>query len=286
MKVVKFILGFLAVMLFAVGVFAYVTISKGAEKAARTFSMDYDDAMILHDEEAIEIGRYLAETHGCSDCHGGNFAGQVMADAPPFLLVSSNLTTGEGGVGSEFSDADWLRAIRHGVGSDGRGLFIMPSEAYYNFSDEEIGALIGYLQQVEAVDNVLPPVTVRTLGKLIMGMGDDLRTAAEMIPDNPRPPMPARGPTAQWGKYRAAVLCTVCHGPDLAGAQAPDPDSPFAPNLQVVGGWGLDGFVRAMREGTTPAGQQLDSEYMPWNEIGRMPDTDLEGIYRHLESLN
>jgi len=37
MKVVKFILGFLAVMLFAVGVFAYVTISKGAERRRERF---------------------------------------------------------------------------------------------------------------------------------------------------------------------------------------------------------------------------------------------------------
>ncbi len=192
MKAVKWILGSLAVLLLIVGAFAYMTISKGAEKAARTFSMDYDDAMILHEEEAIEVGRYLAETHGCNAWHGGNFEGQVMADAPPFLLVSSNLTSGEGGVGSIFSDADWLRAIRHGVGSDGRGLFVMPSEAYYNFSDEEVGALIGYLQQLEAVDNVPPPVTVRTLGKLIMGLGDDLKTAAEMIPDSPRPVMPKK----------------------------------------------------------------------------------------------
>jgi cytochrome c5 len=284
MKAVKWILGFLAVMLFAVGIFAYVTVSKGAEKAARKYSMDYDDAMILHEEEAIEAGRYLAETHGCTDCHGGNLAGQVMADAPPFLLVASNLTRGEGGVGSEFSDADWLRAIRHGVGMDGRGLFIMPSKAYYYFSDEEVGALIGYLQQVEPVDNVLPPVKVRTLGKLIMGMGDDFKAAPEMIPDNARPVMPEKGPTAQWGEYRATILCTACHGYDLAGAQAPDPDSPCAPNLRVVGGWGLDGFVRAMREGTTPAGQQLDTEYMPWEDFGRMTDTDLEGIFRYLDS--
>jgi hypothetical protein len=39
-----------------------------------------------------------------------------------------------------------------------------------------------------------------------------------------------------------------------------------------------------MREGTTPAGQQLDTEYMPWEDFGRMTDTDLEGIFRYLDS--
>ena len=34
-------------------------------------------------------------------------------------IPTPNLTTGEGGIGAAFSDKDFERAIRHGVGSDG-----------------------------------------------------------------------------------------------------------------------------------------------------------------------
>ncbi|MFN8442810.1 MAG: hypothetical protein U0175_18685 [Caldilineaceae bacterium] len=39
-------------------------------------------------------------------------SGHTFADAPPFLLVASNLTQGVGGVGGSYSDTDWVRAIR------------------------------------------------------------------------------------------------------------------------------------------------------------------------------
>lgn len=286
MKVVKWFFGSLAVILVAVAIFAFVMVSKGSDKASATFSMQYDDAFIRTDDAAMETGKYLVQTHGCDSCHAQNLGGRTLIDAPPFLITASNLTSGAGGVGSEFSDADWLRAIRHGVGADGRGLMIMPSEAYYFFSDEEVGAIIGYLKQLDPVDNELPPVQLRTLGKLIMGLTDDLKSSAELIPNEARPAMPESGVTAEWGQYRTTVMCRVCHGADLKGAQPPDPDSPLAPDLRVAAGWGLASFVRAMRTGETPAGRNLDNEYMPWDEFRKMTDTDLEAMFTYIETID
>jgi len=62
------------------------------------------------------------------------------------MVAAPNLTTGKGGIGSIYSDADWEKALRHGVGSDQRGLMFMPSQAYYHFSDAGLGALIAYLK--------------------------------------------------------------------------------------------------------------------------------------------
>jgi len=286
MKVLKWIFGSLAAILIVVAAAALVMINKGSEKFAQTYSMQYDDAMIRTDEEAMDTGRYLVQTHGCDSCHGENLGGRVMIDEVPFLVAASNLTSGRGGVASRFSDADWLRAIRHGVGADGRGLMIMPSEAYYFFSDEEVGAIIGYLKQVDPVDNELPPVTMRALGNLILGVSDDLKTAAQMIPREARPEMPEKGPTAEWGFYRTTVMCRVCHGADLKGAQPPDPNSPLAPDLRVAAGWGLDSFVSAIRTGETPSGRLLDGQFMPWDEFKKMTDEDLEAMFRYLETID
>ena len=43
-------------------------------------------------------------------------------------LAAPNLTRGAGGLGSTFTDTDWVRAIRHGIHRDGTSLLIMPSE--------------------------------------------------------------------------------------------------------------------------------------------------------------
>jgi hypothetical protein len=40
-----------------------------------------------------------------------------------------------------------------------------------------------------------------------------------------------------------------------------------------------------MRTGTTPLGHQLDRNYMPYAEIGRMTDEDLTAIFLYLQSL-
>jgi ATP/maltotriose-dependent transcriptional regulator MalT len=46
-------------------------------------------------------------------------------------VPAPNLTSGEGDAGEEFSDPDWVRAIRHGVDPGGRGLIGMPAHNYY-----------------------------------------------------------------------------------------------------------------------------------------------------------
>ena len=46
-------------------------------------------------------------------------------------IYSANLTRGKGGIGSSYTDADYVRAIRHGVGRNGRPLLTMPTDALY-----------------------------------------------------------------------------------------------------------------------------------------------------------
>ena len=53
----------------------------------------------------------------------------------------------------------------------------MPSEAYYFLNDEETGALVAYLKSLPAVDNELPAFELRPLGKLIMGMDENMSAA-------------------------------------------------------------------------------------------------------------
>ncbi|HMN31356.1 MAG TPA: hypothetical protein PKE45_24610, partial [Caldilineaceae bacterium] len=79
------------------------------------------------DAAAIQRGEHIATTIGlCKRCHGENLGGKVDFAVPGLVTIPTpNLTSGAGGIGSEYSDEDWVRAIRHGVGRDGRALMLM-----------------------------------------------------------------------------------------------------------------------------------------------------------------
>lgn len=260
----------------------------GTGRVDRTWALDYDPAGIPSDSASLVLGAYLADTHGCTGCHAADLSGQVVVDAPPFRLSAPNLTSGEGGVGRNYTDADWLRAIRHGVRPDGSGLYMMPSSAYWYFSDREIGALIAHLKSAPAIDHLVPRSEIRFPGRLISAVdasfGPDLLL---MKPDRRRIPQPEEGPTAgaEWGRYRASVLCTHCHGVDLHGGPHPDPSGPPAPDLVSVRGWTVDGFIAAMRTGTTPGGRAMDPAYMPWEHVGKLTDAELEALWAFFQTL-
>ncbi len=286
MKALKWIVGTLVVLIVAVLALAFVMMNQGFNRFDQDWSPDVEMVSITDDPMAIELGRFISESHGCQGCHMGDYSGQVMADAPPFLMVAPNLTPGEGGVGATYSDEDWVRAIRHGVRPDGRGLMIMPSEAYYYLSDEETAALVSYLKSLDPVDNPLPEFELRPLGQFIMGVDKAMATAPELMPDRERVTGAIRGVSAEWGHYRASVMCMVCHGGNLQGGQPPNPDSPFAPDLRVVPGWGLDGFREYFETGANPSGRASDAEFMPWDKFAHLGDDEIEALYLYLETID
>lgn len=89
--------------------------------------------------ESIAYGEHLARTTGCMGCHGEDLGGEVLIDNPALgTFAPGNLTSGEGGIPDTMTDADWVRAIRHGIGRDHTALLVMPSQEYYFFNDEEL----------------------------------------------------------------------------------------------------------------------------------------------------
>jgi hypothetical protein len=77
---------------------------------------------IPSDEKAIARGRHLEDAIlDCTLCHGEDLGGGAFIDEPGlFTIYAPNLTAGKGGAGAYFTDEDWVRAVRHGVGTDGK----------------------------------------------------------------------------------------------------------------------------------------------------------------------
>ena len=260
-------------------------------RLGRSYSVAVEPLNVPDDPAAVERGKYLvAAVTKCADCHGDTLGGQVMFDAPPGRIVASNLTRGQGGIGSQYQDADWVRAIRHGVNAQGRALMIMPSEEFYYLGDDDLAAIIAYVKSVPPVDNVPPQSEVRPLGRALFAAGQLPLLSAERIDHGaPPPPPPARAVDQAYGRYLAVVGgCVGCHQANLSGGPIPGtpPDVPPAANITPagIGNWSEEDFFKAMRTGTTPDGRTLNL-FMPWPSIGQMTDDDLRALWLYLKSV-
>jgi mono/diheme cytochrome c family protein len=265
----------------------------------RTFDVPAERIAVAHDAATVERGRHLATAIGkCVACHGDNFAGKVLVDDPAFgRFVSANLTSGRGGVGGQLSAADWERAIRHGVAPSGRPLVFMPSQDFRVMGDEDVGALIAYLQQLPPVDNALPATQPGPLARALLIAGRLPPLPAEVIAADARrgqrdaghAPAPAPGPSVAYGRYLTSVGgCTGCHGSTLSGGPIPGeaPDARPAANLtpEGIGHWSEADFRRALREGRRPDGTRIAGA-MPWNLTRLMTDEEISAVYAYLRTV-
>ena len=243
------------------------------------------------DSAAVARGLHLATAIGkCGDCHGADLGGGVLVDDPLLgRLAGPNLTVGAGGVGWAYSDADWDRAIRHGVGRTGQPLLAMPSTEYQHLSDDDMAALTAYLRQLAPVERAVPVTSIRLLGRTLFLAGKLPLVAAEEVDHGPRrrsaPPV---GPTVAYGKYLASTGgCIGCHGPGLSGSLKSDiPGAPLAANLTPasLGHWTDADFVRALRLGRRPDGSAIDSA-MPWRYTRRMTDLEIRAVWTYVRSV-
>ena len=238
----------------------------------------------------VARGEHLVRSvSACADCHGPDLSGKTVMDAGPLgVVVASNLTSGTGGVGSTFTDEDWVLAIRHGLRRDGRSLLIMPREAFVHYNDADLAAIIAYVKSVPPVDKEQPKSHLRMLGRALFAAGKLPIQVATLMPETIDNADPAPGPTAEYGAYLAKVGgCTSCHSADLTGGAGGDPAAPKPPNLTRAGNlgkWSEQEFVRALREGKRPDGTVI-TDAMPWKVYGRMSDDELHALWLFLQSV-
>mgnify|MGYP001305376414 CR=1 FL=1 len=257
----------------------------------KTYDIQVETVAIPTDAATIEYGKHVATIRACIECHGEDLGGKIYIEDPAVgRLVTSNLTAGKNGSGSSYTDADYVRAIRHGVGSDGKPLLLMPSLEFYYLSDADLGAVIAYVKSVPPVDSDLPRNQVALpLRAIYLFSGEVGMLSAEVIDHESPPPIaPEAGVTDAYGEY-LAVTCTGCHGKGLSGGPIPGapPGWPEALNLTPGGeliGWSEPDFIAAMRTGVTPAGRQLRNEFMPWKVLGQMTDDELRALWLYLQS--
>ncbi len=246
------------------------------------------------DGEAVARGEYIVhKVSFCGECHGENLEGAVLMDGELGSYVTApNLTSGVGGISAAYTDADWELAIRHGIGPDGRVFVIMPSHFYSHYSDEDLGAVIAYLKSLPAVDNDLGQRQIGFPGTVLGGVVafDEFTRINSIDHANVGGSGPVAGVTIEYGEYLTQIaICGECHGTNLAGIPPGGDGPPPGPNLTPGGDlaeWSEADFINTIRTGTTPSGEQLDGEQMPWPSYSQFSDEELQAIWAYLSSLD
>ena len=266
----------------------YAVTSRGVARTvaspAHGFTAPTDSASIAR---GAHLSRSLAK---CVDCHGQDLGGAVVIDDAVFARVAGpNLTTGRGGVLSQYDDAALEVAIRHGVGVDGRRLMIMPSNEYQFLSDEDLGALIAYIRSLPAVDRSFDPPKLGPIARILTATGalplypyESVTHGTEVVASVPE------DTTIAYGEYLGVTGCAGCHGAGYGGGKIPGtpPDWTAPANITTggIGHYTFADFQKVLTDGTRPDGSKL-LPFMPIEATKQMTETEMKAVWNYLRSL-
>ena len=260
--------------------------------------------------ERLSRGRYLVQSvDGCLVCHsprdwrqhdapivaGHEGAGQDLAawaDLPGHIIAPNLTPDMETGAGS-WSDDALARAIREGIGHDGRALFpLMPFEQFRHMSDEDVASVVVFLRSLSPVRNPMLPSRIQFPVKYL------IRTLPQPILDPVT--SPDRSSAISRGAYLTKLgVCEHCHTPRERGA--PRADLSFAGGFVLEGPWGRVAaanltpdpsgipyydeslFLEVLRTGRVKA--RTLNQVMPWHMFRRMTDSDLTDMFTYIRTL-
>jgi mono/diheme cytochrome c family protein len=251
--------------------------------------------------ERLARGRYLTQgLLGCETCHspkqwtthgapnvaGMELAGQVLP-LPDFpgSVTAPNLTPDRETGGGNWTDDEYARAIREGIGHDGRTIFpMMPYTAYKELSDEDLASVVVYLRSLAAVSNPLPPTRVNfPINYLVRGAPQPV---TELVHG------PNSGDRIATGKYLATFGCG-CHrqtekldfagGDNMKGPWGEVSSANITPDPSGIGYYDEATFIKALRTGYV--GARKLSSIMPFGEFQLLNDDDLKSIYAYLRTV-
>ena len=219
-----------------------------------------------------------ARSLGCFSCHGEGLRGNKMFDEPIIGTVwAPNLTL----VAAHASDQQLARAIRQGIGVDGRSLFVMPSEAFQHLSDQEVAGLVAMIRGLPRTGAATPGNSYGLLGRLGVVMGK-FKTAPQLVSEYAvQEPIPV-GAQFEGGRQLAITRCSACHAADLTGKEVKPGET--SPDLTIAGAYDLPAFRRLIREGV-PAGGQKIPMMGPTarSDLRHMTDPEIEAVFAYLQ---
>ena len=286
LKAIGLIIG--AVLLLAAGFYLKASISTNS-RMNKVYAVDPQEIDISDDSATLALGKRLVVAKGCEECHGEDLGGKVFIEDPAMgRLIATNLTKGKGGLPQDYSRKDWVLALKHGLSRDMKPLLFMPAHEFTHFTEEDLGAIIAYCEQLRNVDREHPDHEIGPMAKILTELGEFHLFPAEMIDhEKPLAKHVEVEVSADYGKY-LTVLCQGCHRENMKGGKPIAPGFPPVVDISSTGNpgkWTEEQFINTLRTGKTPEGKQLKPEEMPWTMTAAYTDVELKAIFAYLMSI-
>lgn len=258
-----------------------------------------------HKVPNLEQGKYLVESVTiCFECHserdftrpgwpipqGRAGSGRILAgEGSKNQIVAPNISTDEDtGIGN-WSEEEIIRAVRDGVGKNGRALNPeMPSRYFQSLDNVELRSIALYLRSVPPVRNRLPSSAPYVPGIHPPAIGMDsihLTKSSSTV---------RRG-----AQLVRLASCETCHTPDneagfiqgleFAGGKVFSHDDQVAvssnltPDPTGIGNYTESQFLKVMKTGRV--GDRALNSAMPWYFYRQLTDADLKAVFAYLQAL-
>jgi mono/diheme cytochrome c family protein len=257
---------------------------------------------------AVERGDYLFSAAGCGGCHtdvrnyGQALAGGRALETPFGVFYSPNITPDpETGIGN-WSEADFVRAMREGRAPDGSAYFpVFPYTSFTLIADADLVDLWAYMRTLEPVSlENLPHDAAFPFGwRGLLPIWRWLNFEPGAMEADP-----TVAPAIARGAYLVNALghCGECHTPRgamgamdrdrwLAGT-AEGPEGGKVPNITPhpdtgIGAWSDAEILRVLETGMLPDFDVVGGGMgeVVRNSTGRLSESDRLAIIAYLRSL-
>lgn len=257
-------------------------------------------------------GAYLATAvSGCLYCHseldtsvpgagitfkrGTEGAGRSLAPEGVPLHAPNITPHKEAGAGG-WSDDALARAIREGIGADGRALFpMMPYTNFRSMSDEDLASVVVYIRSLKPLATAHPkPQLPFPLNRLINTVPEPV---TEPVPE------PDLSTPVKRGEYMTRMAgCADCHTPmndrgeflqhlafaggqpsAMEGVRPTAASANLTPSSSGIPYYDEELFLETIRTGRVR--ERPVSDLMPWAFYRNMTDEDLKAIFAYLKTV-
>jgi mono/diheme cytochrome c family protein len=280
----------------------------GAEASGESGVRADDDDVLI---SALARGRGVFYATGGCTCHTNYpgegagapaLAGGRAMETPFGVFYSTNITADPTTGLGQWSDTDFIRAMREGLSPEGQHYFpVFPYPSFTGLRDQDLVDLKAYLDSLPTVERAnLPPGAPFPFSwrATLSGWKWLNFTSARIETESTR--------DEQWnrGNYlvNAAAHCGECHTPRtltggldrsmwLAGSEE-GPEGELAPNITPhvetgIGPWSIPDLVWYLEMGLKPDGDDTQGLMSEVIEHGytNLPKRDLEAIAVYLKSV-
>ncbi len=257
--------------------------------------------------DAVKRGQYIFTASGCAGCHTDTkgkqtfLAGGHPLKTPFGTYYGPNITRDKThGIGN-WSDEDFIRALREGKAPDGSHYFpVFPYTSFTKMTDQDMKDLKAYLFSVPPSDKPNIPhdidfpfnIRLTMIGWKLLFFDEGVFT-----------PDPDKDKTWNRGAYlaEAMVHCGECHTPrNILGATKSDmayagnkdgPKGDLAPNITPdeetgIGKWSHKAIVEVLQIGILPDGDFVGGTMAEVTEnMGKLTEGDLKAIASYFKAL-